>query len=287
MGRSLGQPDRRPTGQVIAGRAPGPADAHQSQQEKDATMGALGTVVAIIIVLLLMSVRMAQEYQRAVIFRLGRVKSHRGPGLYLLIPLLERQVTVDIRTITQQLDTQETLSSDGVAVKVNAVLWYRAADPEQTVVAVADWKNAVKQAAETGMRDTIGQSELDGLLRDRLAVNARLLSTLKKAVERWGVEIEAVELKDLDIPEQMQRAIAREAEAIREKRARIIKAEGEMEAANKLAEAATVIGAHPAALEIRRLQTISEVGAEHNSTTVLMIPTEFLAAAAAFAKPAG
>jgi len=250
-------------------------------------MGALGTVVAIIIVLLLMSVRMAQEYQRAVIFRLGRVKSHRGPGLYLLIPLLERQVTVDIRTITQQLDTQETLSSDGVAVKVNAVLWYRAADPEQTVVAVADWKNAVKQAAETGMRDTIGQSELDGLLRDRLAVNARLLSTLKKAVERWGVEIEAVELKDLDIPEQMQRAIAREAEAIREKRARIIKAEGEMEAANKLAEAATVIGAHPAALEIRRLQTISEVGAEHNSTTVLMIPTEFLAAAAAFAKPAG
>ena len=250
-------------------------------------MGALGVVVTLIIILLLMSVRMAQEYQRAVIFRLGRVKSHRGPGLYLLIPLLERQVTVDIRTITQQLDTQETLSSDGVAVKVNAVLWYRAADPERTVVAVADWKNAVKQAAETGMRDTIGQSELDGLLRDRLAVNARLLATLKKAVERWGVEIEAVELKDLDIPEQMQRAIAREAEAIREKRARIIKAEGEMEAAAKLAEAATVIGAHPAALEIRRLQTISEVGAEHNSTTVLMIPTEFLSAAAAFAKSVG
>jgi regulator of protease activity HflC (stomatin/prohibitin superfamily) len=250
-------------------------------------MGALGIVAVVIVILLLMSVRMAQEYQRAVIFRLGRVKSHRGPGLYLLIPLLERQVTVDIRTITQQLDTQETLSSDGVAVKVNAVLWYRAADPERTVVAVADWKVAVKQAAETGMRDTIGQSELDGLLRDRLAVNNRLLTTLRNAVQRWGVEIEAVELKDLDIPEQMQRAIAREAEAIREKRARIIKAEGEMEAAAKLAEAATVIGAHPAALEIRRLQTISEVGAEHNSTTVLMIPTEFLSAAAAYARTAG
>ena len=171
-----------------------------------------------------------------------------------------------------------------MAVKVNAVLWFRAADPERTIVAVENWKNAVKQAAETGMRDTIGQSELDGLLRDRLSVNARLLEVLRNAVQRWGVEIEAVELKDLDIPEQMQRAIAREAEAIREKRARIIKAEGEMEAAEKLTEAAKLIGAHPAALEIRRLQTISEVGAEHNSTTVLMIPTEFLAAASAYAR---
>jgi len=255
-----------------------------TSREGIAAMASLGTIGIIIILLLFMSIRMAQEYQRAVIFRLGRVKGHRGPGLYFLIPFLERQVKVDLRTITQQLDTQETLSSDGVAVKVNAVLWYRASDPVRTVVAVADWKNAVKQAAETGMRDTIGQSELDGLLRDRLSVNARLLEVLRNAVQRWGVEIEAVELKDLDIPEQMQRAIAREAEAIREKRARIIKAEGEMEAAAKLTEAATLIGGHPAALEIRRLQTISEVGAEHNSTTVLMIPTEFLAAAAAFAR---
>jgi regulator of protease activity HflC (stomatin/prohibitin superfamily) len=247
-------------------------------------MSTLGVVAVIVIVLLIMSVRMAQEYQHAVIFRLGRLKGHRGPGLYFLIPLIERRVTVDLRTITQQLDTQETLSSDGVAVKVNAVLWFRAADPERTVVAVQNWKVAVQQAAETGMRDTIGQSELDGLLRDRLSVNAKLLEVLRAAVERWGVEIEAVELKDLDIPEQMQRAIAREAEAIREKRARIIKAEGEMEAAAKLAEAAKLIGVHPAALEIRRLQTISEVGAEHNSTTVLMIPGEFLAAASAFAK---
>jgi len=247
-------------------------------------MGELGIVAGVVTVLLLLSVRMAQEYQRAVIFRLGRLKGHRGPGLYLLIPLIERQVTVDLRTITQQLDTQETLSSDGVAVKVNAVLWYRAADPERTIVSVANWKTAVQQSAETGLRDTIGQSELDGLLRDRLSVNARLLEVLRTTVQRWGVEIEAVELKDLDIPEQMQRAIAREAEAIREKRARIIKAEGEMEAAEKLAQAATIIGEHPAALEIRRLQTISEVGAEHNSTTVLMIPTEFLAAAAAFAR---
>jgi regulator of protease activity HflC (stomatin/prohibitin superfamily) len=154
-----------------------------------------------------------------------------------LIPLVERRVSVDLRTITQQLDTQETLSGDGVAVKVNAVRWYRAADPERAVVSVENWQNAVKQAAETGMRDTIGQSELDGLLRDRLSVNARLLELLHNAVRRWDVEIEAVELQDLDIPDQMQRAIAREAEAIREKRARIIKAEGEMEAAAKLTEA--------------------------------------------------
>jgi regulator of protease activity HflC (stomatin/prohibitin superfamily) len=241
-------------------------------------------IIALIILLLLLSVRMAQEYQRAVIFRLGRLKGHRGPGLYLLIPFVERRVTVDLRTITQQLDTQETLSSDGVAVKVNAVLWYHASNPELTVVAVANWRVAVQQAAETGLRDTIGQSELDGLLRDRQSVNARLLELLRAATARWGVQIEAVELKDLDIPEQMQRAIAREAEAIREKRARIIKAEGEMAAAQQLTEAAKLIGAYPAALEIRRLQTISEVGAEHNSTTVLMIPGEFLAAASAFAK---
>ena len=159
-------------------------------------MSALGVVAAIVIILLLLSVRMAQEYQRAVIFRLGRLKGHRGPGLYLLIPLVERQVTVDLRTITQQLDTQETLSSDGVAVKVNAVLWYRAINPEQTVVAVANWKNAVQQAAETGMRDTIGQSELDGLLRDRLSVNAKLLVVLRNAVQRWGV---AVSYTHLDV----------------------------------------------------------------------------------------
>src|SRR3984957_15150378 len=212
----------------LAFRAPGKrGSVCPRQARRAAVMSEFVTVIiALIILLLILSVRMAQEYQRAVIFRLGRLKGHRGPGLYLLIPLLERQVTVDLRTITQQLDTQETLSSDGVAVKVNAVLWFRAADPERTIVAGENWKIAVKQAVETGMRDTIGQSELDGLLRDRLSVNARLLEVLRNAVQRWGVEIEAVALKDRGIPEQMQRAIAREAEAIREKRARIIKAEG-------------------------------------------------------------
>ncbi len=237
------------------------------------------------IAVLLSSIRMAQEYQRAVIFRFGRVAGIRGPGLFLKIPLAERPVIVDLRTITQELETQETVTRDGVAVKVNAVLWYQAADPIKAVVGVADWKEAVKQAAETAMRDTIGQNELDHLLQDRLNANLDLKRLLTAAVQKWGVEISAVELKDLDIPETMQRAIAREAEAIREKRARIIKAEGEMEAASKLNEAAEIVSRNPAALELRRLQALTEIGAEHNSVIIVAMPTESSTpAAAAIAK---
>lgn len=223
---------------------------------------------------LLGSVRMAQEYQRAVIFRFGRVVGTRGPGLFLKVPLAERSVLIDMRTITRQLETQETVTRDGVAVEVNAVLWYHAVDPVKTVVNVADWKEAVKQAAETAMRDTIGQNELDHLLKDRLNANLDLKRLLTAAVQRWGVEVAAVELKDLDIPEAMQRAIAREAEAIREKRARIIKAEGEMEAASKLSEAAEIVSRNPAALELRRLQALTEIGAEHNSVIIVAMPAE-------------
>ncbi|MBV9748313.1 MAG: slipin family protein [Acetobacteraceae bacterium] len=243
-------------------------------------------VLAIVaIAILLGSIRMAQEYQRAVIFRFGRVVGTRGPGLFLKVPLAERAVLVDLRTITRELETQETVTRDGVAVEVNAVLWYQAADPVKAVVNVADWKEAVKQAAETAMRDTIGQNELDHLLQDRLNANLDLKRLLAAAVQKWGVEISAVELKDLDIPETMQRAIAREAEAIREKRARIIKAEGEMEAASKLNEAAEIISRNPAALELRRLQALTEIGAEHNSVIIVAMPTESSTpAAAAIAK---
>ena len=220
-----------------------------------------------------------QEYERAVLFRLGRLGETKGPGWYWLIPIVDRVVKVDLRTITVKLDTQETITRDGVAVRVNAVLWYRAADPIRVVTAVKDWQGAVVQAAETGMRDAIGQSDLDQMLKDRLSINKRLLELLATASGRWGIEIDAVEIKDLDIPEQMQRAIAREAEAIREKRARIIKAEGESEAARKLAEAAITIGAAPGALELRRLQTLTEIGVEHNSTIVAMMPVELLHAA--------
>jgi regulator of protease activity HflC (stomatin/prohibitin superfamily) len=171
------------------------------------------------------------------------------------------------------------VTRDGVAVRMNAVLWYRASDPALVVTSVVNWQSAVIQAAETSLRDAIGQSELDQILKDRTTINARLLELLTKTCAQWGVTVDAVEIKDLDIPEQMQRAIAREAEAIREKRARIIKAEGEKQASQTLADAARVIGEVPGALELRRLQTLSEIGVEHNSTIVAMFPTELLEAA--------
>lgn len=230
---------------------------------------------------------MNREYERAVLFRLGRLGATKGPGWYWLIPFADRVVQVDLRTVTVELETQETVTRDGVAVKVNAVLWFRASDPVKAVTAVQHWNAAVVQAAETAMRDAIGQSDLDQLLKERTQVNARLLDMLRGTVERWGVTVEAVELKDLDIPEQMQRAIAREAEAIREKRARVIKAEGEQDAARTLAAAAMAMAGAPGALELRRLQTLTEIGAENNSVVVTMVPTELLEAAQRFARPRG
>ena len=231
------------------------------------------------LVLALNSFGINQEYERGVVFRLGRLRATKGPGWFWLIPMIERVVKVDQRTITYALDTQETVTRDGVAVRVNAVLWFRAAVPADVVTTVANWHSAVIQAAETAMRDAIGQSDLDQMLKEHTIINQRLLELLVKTCERWGVAIDAVEIKDLDIPQQMQRAIAKEAEAIREKRARIIKAEGEQEAARTLADAAGIIGTVPGALELRRLQTLTEIGVEHNSTIIAMFPTELLEAA--------
>jgi regulator of protease activity HflC (stomatin/prohibitin superfamily) len=244
------------------------------------TLSSFGLVILIIVAVLgLKSFGINQEYQRGVVFRLGRLRESKGPGWFWLIPLIDRVIKVDLRTITFALDTQETVTRDGVAVKVNAVLWFRAIEPTLVVTKVVNWQSAVIQAAETGMRDAIGQSDLDQMLKERTTINARLLQLLGTTCDQWGVFIDAVEIKDLDIPEQMQRAIAREAEAIREKRARIIKAEGENEASVKLAAAAKTIVEVPGALELRRLQTLSEIGVEHNSTIVAMFPTELLEAA--------
>ena len=240
--------------------------------------------VAVIVAVVFLSVAVKtfginQEYERAVLFRLGRLGTTKGPGWYWLIPFIDAVRKVDLRTKTVQLETQETITRDGVAVRVNAVLWFRAVDPAMVVTVVENWEAAVIQAAETSMRDAIGQSDLDAMLKDRIGINQRLLGLLMGAAGRWGIAIDAVELKDVDIPETMQRAIAREAEAIREKRARIIKAEGEFEAAQKLAEAATTISGSPGALELRRLQTLTEIGVEHNSTIIAMLPVELLHAA--------
>jgi regulator of protease activity HflC (stomatin/prohibitin superfamily) len=225
-----------------------------------------------------------QEYERAVLFRLGRLGEAKGPGWYWLIPWIDRVVSVDLRTITTVLETQETVTRDGVPVKVNAVLWFRAKDATQVVTTVQNWQGAVVQAAETAMRDAIGQSDLDQMLKDRLLINQRLQDMLARACDHWGVVVDSIEMKDLDIPENMQRAIGREAEAIREKRARIIKAEGEQEAAQKLAEAAAIIGGTEGALELRRLQTLADIGGEHNSTIITMMPVELLQAAKKFAE---
>ncbi len=239
-------------------------------------------LIAIAVVLLLVvlgSFRINREYQRGVLFRLGRLAPMKGPGWYWLIPFADRVVRVDMRIITYQLETQETITRDGVAVKVNAVLWFRADSAVNVVTSVEDWMSATVQAAETALRDAIGQSELDQMLKDRLAINKRMQTLLSAASLKWGVEIDSVEIKDVDIPEQMQRAIAKEAEAIREKRARIIRAEGEQEAAKKLSQAADTISSSPGALELRRLQTLTEIGVEHNSTIIAMLPVELVHAA--------
>jgi regulator of protease activity HflC (stomatin/prohibitin superfamily) len=242
----------------------------------------LGLLLVLLIFLLVSALKsfgINQEYQRGVLFRLGRLGDSKGPGWYWLIPYVDRVIRVDQRIITYQLETQETITRDGVAVRVNAVLWFRADSPIQVVTAVEDWRGATVQAAETALRDAIGQSDLDHVLKDRSAINGRLQHLLREASLKWGVEIEAVEIKDVDIPEQMQRAIAKEAEAIREKRARIVRAEGEQEAAAKLSNAAEVISAAPGALELRRLQTMAEIGVEHNSTIIAMLPVELVHAA--------
>jgi regulator of protease activity HflC (stomatin/prohibitin superfamily) len=236
-------------------------------------------VAVAILLIVLGNFGINREYQRAVLFRLGRLGPMKGPGWYWLIPLVDRVVKVDMRIITYQLETQETITRDGVAVRVNAVLWFRADSAVNVVTSVENWVSATVQAAETALRDAIGQSELDQMLKDRLAINKRMQELLSAASMKWGVEIDSVEIKDVDIPEQMQRAIAKEAEAIREKRARIIRAEGEQEAAKKLSQAADTITASPGALELRRLQTLTEIGVEHNSTIIAMLPVELVHAA--------
>jgi len=233
--------------------------------------------IVILVVVVLSGLRIAQEYQRGVVFRLGRYAGLRGPGLYWIIPLgIERAVTLDIRTRTVSAEQQETITRDSVTIKVNAVLWYRIVDAAKSVIEVADAQAAVYQLALTGLRNIIGQHDLDEVLQERDKINALLRESILDSTTAWGLEVQRFEMKDVELPEAMQQVMAMQAEAIREKRARIIKAEAELEASMKLSAAAAEIMANPAALELRRMQMISEVGAENNSTTVLMIPSDFV-----------
>lgn len=232
---------------------------------------------------LLTGIRVAQEYQRAVVFRLGRYIGIKGPGLYYLIPILDRDQKVDVRTSTVNLEQQETITKDSVTIKVNAVLWYRIVDASKSILQVVNYNQAVYQFSVTALRNIIGQHTLDDVLRSREQINQTLQSIVDSITEPWGIKIEMVEMKDVEIPESMQRAMAREAEAIREKRARIVKAEAELEASIKLTQGAKQMEESPIALELRRMQMLSEIGIDNNTTTIVLIPSEFSHAARNFA----
>ena len=241
-------------------------------------------VLAVAVVLVVISAHIAQEYQRAIVFRLGRFHRTAGPGLYFIIPFVDRQITVDVRTRTVDLEQQETITKDSVTIKVNAVLWFKVINPEDAIIKVANYNMAVYQFAVTALRNIIGQHLLDEVLREREEINATMQKIVDAATEPWGIKIVMVEMKDVEIPESMQRAMAREAEAIREKRARIIKAEAELEASIKLTQGAKQMEGSPIALELRRMQMLSEIGIDNNTTTIVLMPADFTNAARSFSE---
>lgn len=230
----------------------------------------------VVIGLFFMSVRIAQQYQRSVIFFLGRYARTAGPGLYLMVPFLEWQRKLDVRTVTAAVEQQESITRDSVPVKVDAVIWYRIVKPDLAVIEVANVENAVVQVSLTTLRTLLGQHSLDEILKAQDTITQTMQVAIDHVTEPWGVKVERVQMKNVEIPPSMQRAMAQEAEALREKRARLIKAEAELDAATKLREAAEVIMQYPAALELRRMQMLTEVGAEQNTMTIVMMPSEFV-----------
>lgn len=234
----------------------------------------VGIIFFIVLPLVSAAVKIVQEYERGVIFRLGRLVGAKGPGLFLIIPFLDRMVKVDLRVVTMDIPPQEVITKDNVTVKVNAVVYFRVLDPAMAVVKVLDYIRATSWIAQTTLRSVLGQSELDTLLSEREAINTRLQQIIDEQTEPWGVKVSLVEVKDVELPQSMQRAMARQAEAEREKRAKIIHAEGELQASRTLAEAATIIASQPAALQLRYLQTLTEVSAEKNSTIIFPVPID-------------
>ncbi len=239
----------------------------------------ISILLVLVVVFAVSGLRIANQYQRAVVFRLGKLQGVRGPGLYWIIPLIEWQRTVDIRTITAAVEQQETITKDNVPVKITGVIWYAITDPVNAVIEVRDVDASVIQVALTSLRNIIGRHTLDDVLKEQEKLGADMRQSIDEATEPWGVKVTRVEMRNVEIPESMQRAMAQEAEALREKRARIIKAEAELEASHKLKEAAGCIMENPAGLELRRMQMITEVGAEQNTTTIIMMPSEFVAMA--------
>src|SRR5215216_2876649 len=247
----------------------------------DSILGVLAFLIPLIIVLLSIAsaaVKVVQEYERGVIFRLGRLVGARGPGLFLIIPIADRMVKVDLRVVTLDVPAQEVITRDNVTVRVNAVLFFRVFDPEKAVVAVTDYVRSTHQIAQTTLRSVLGQSNLDELLSQREEINLKLQQIIDEQTEPWGIKVGIVEVKDAELPQSMQRAMARQAEAEREKRAKIIHAEGEFQASQQLAEAAEVIHRNPVTIQLRYLQTLTEIGVEKNTTVVFPLPLDFLEA---------
>ena len=232
--------------------------------------------VVIIVLLVLSGVKIVQEYERGVIFRLGRVVGVRGPGIIIVIPLIESIQRVDLRTVTMDIPAQEVITRDNVSVKVSVVLYFRVVEPQNAVIAIENYVYASNMIAQTTLRSVCGQVELDELLAEREKVNEQIQTIVDQQTEPWGVKVSTVEIKDIDLPADMQRAIARQAEAERERRAKVIAAEGEFQASQKLADAAAVLAQHPMALTLRYLQTLTEVAGPNNSTTLFPVPIDLV-----------
>ncbi len=242
-----------------------------------ATFGILFLLVILfVIVILIASIRIVKEYERGVIFRLGRSIGAKGPGLFLVIPFVDRMIKVDLRTVTLDVPAQEAITSDNVTVKVNAVVYFRVINPVDAVIQIENFQRATWQIAQTSLRNIIGQSKLDQLLSDRESLNERLQVIIDEATEPWGIKVSIVEVKDVELAANMVRAMAREAEAERERRAKVISAEGDFQAAKQLAAAADLMGAAPGAMTLRYLQTLKEIGIENNTTIVFPLPIELI-----------
>lgn len=229
-----------------------------------------------LIVIVAAAVRVVQEYERGIVFRLGRVLGPKGPGLFFIIPIVDRMFKVDLRTITLDVPSQEAITSDNVTVKVNAVVYFRVVDPVAAIIQIEDYRRATWQIGQTSLRNVIGQSMLDELLQDRETINETLQHIIDEATEPWGIKVSLVEIKDVELNSQMVRAMARQAEAERERRAKVIHAQGELQASTQLAEAASIMGSEPGAMTLRYLQTLVEIGVEQNTTTVFPVPVDLL-----------
>jgi len=238
--------------------------------------GAPLTFLVIVIALIISGIKILKEYERAVVFRLGRMVGTRGPGITYIIPGVEKMVKMDLRTVTMDIPPQDVITRDNVSVKVNAVLYFRVLEPSRAVIEVENYLFATSQLAQVTLRSVCGQAELDELLAERERINSRIQEILDQQTDPWGIKVVLVELKYIDLPQEMQRAMAKQAEAERERRAKVIHADGEFQAAQKLADAAEVIGKQPMALQLRFLQSLVEVASEKNSTTIFPVPIDLL-----------